>query len=183
MPLEIWWTAKRVDVDFAEMKFGETSLGTVKKILGFLPDIGPSSLIYDLGCGRGCAAFFFHFLSLARVNAIDIVPGYVATGRKLARWSDCAEEVRFFHEDFRSLSFDDADLIYACALCFSTATRQILLDTILKTKPGSYLASVGWRPKCQGLVELAHFKAGFSWGQSWVTLSRRLDDAPLSIDA
>lgn len=169
--LEIWRASKQTDAVFEEMKFGETPRATVRRILDHLPPLGSESLVYDLGCGRGRAAFLIHFLSGARVLALDVVPTFVETGRSLARWCGCQESVLFYLEDFRQCELEDADLIYACALCFGPETRETLLAKILENKPGSHLVTVGWRPQHPRLQEVAHFSAAFSWGPCWVSIN------------
>ena len=170
--LDIWQARNVSTAVFSELKFGETSLSTVRKILGYLPPLGHGSLIYDLGCGRGRAAFLFHFLTGATVLAIDAVPRFVSTGRRLAKLNGCDQGVLFYWEDFRESDFEEADLFYACALCFGPETRQTLLAKMLEGKPGSHLVTVGWKPEHPRLTPVAHFSAGFSWGPAWVTINR-----------
>lgn len=172
--LEIWRASRHSSAVFEEMKFGETPVGTVRQILRHLPPLGPDSSVIDLGCGRGRAAFLFHFLSGARVLAVDAVPSFVSTGRKLAQWSGCADKVLFYCEDFRESDLEDVDLVFACALCFGPDTRQRLLEKIVEGAPGSHLVSVGWRPRHPRLEETAHFSASFSWGKAPVTVNRLL---------
>ena len=181
--LEIWRASKATEAVFEEMKFGETPLSTVRRILEYLPALERDSLIYDLGCGRGRAAFLFHFLSGAKVLALDVVPSFINTGRTLARLSGCDESVLFYYEDFRLADLEDADVIYACALCFGPETRQRLLAKVVENRPGSHLVTVGWRPEHPLLLPVAHFSASFSWGPSQVTILRLGDDFPLAVDA
>lgn len=174
--LDIWRARRVTTAVFSELKFGETSLSTVREILGHVPPLDSNSLIYDLGCGRGRAAFMFHFLTGATVLALDAVPAFIDTGRKLARLNGCDEGLLFYCEDFRYSDFDEADLFYACALCFGPETRQALLAKILEGKPGSHLVTVGWKPEHPRLAPIAHFSAVFSWGPAWVTISRLEED-------
>jgi SAM-dependent methyltransferase len=180
--LEIWRASKGTRAVFEEMKFGETPLSTVRRILEHLPPLGQANLIYDLGCGRGRAAFLFHFLSGAKVLALDVIPSFIATGRTLARLCRCDESVLFYHQDFRQGDFEDADVIYACALCFGPETRRALLAKIVENQPGSHLVTVGWRPEHPRLSLVAHFSAPFSWGSSLVTISLLTDDPTLTVD-
>lgn len=168
---DIWRARHATTAVFEELKFGETSLATLRKILGYVP-LDESSLVYDLGCGRGRAAFLLHFLSGATVLALDAVPRFVNTGRNLARINGCDTHVHFYTEDFRHTEFEAADLFYACALCFGAETRQRLLEKVLENKPGCHLVSVGWRPEHPRLRPVAHFTAAFSWGPAPVTILR-----------
>lgn len=170
--LEIWKASRATSAIFEEMKFGETPLSTVRRMLGYLPPLERTSLLYDLGCGRGRAAFLFHFLSGTRVLALDVVPSFIATGRGLARFCGCDESVLFYCEDFRQSDLEDADVIYACALCFGSETRRVLLAKMLENRPGCHLITVGWRPVHPRLQPVAHFSAPFSWGAAWVTINR-----------
>lgn len=176
--LDIWRARRLTTAVFEELKFGETSLATVREILSHLPPLDQNSLIYDLGCGRGRAAFLFHFVSDATVLALDAVPAFINTGRTLARWNRCDSHVLFYWEDFRHSEFEDADLFYACALCFGQETRRTLLDKVLDNKPGCHLVTVGWKPEHPRLTLIAHFSAVFSWGPAWVSI-HRLEPDPL----
>ena len=175
--LDIWRARKVTTAVFTELKFGETSLSTVRTILGHLPPLDKSSLIYDLGCGRGRAAFLFHFLTGATVLALDAVPSFINTGRRLAQLNGCDASVLFYCQDFRYIDFEEADLFYACALCFGPETRQTLLARMLDGKPGSHLITVGWKPEHPRLAPVAHFSAAFSWGPAWVTVNRLETDS------
>lgn len=171
--LDIWRARESTTAVFEELKFGETPLATVRRILEYVT-LDESSLIYDLGCGRGRAAFLFHFLTGATVLALDAVPSFINTGRALARLNRCDDHLHFYCEDFRLTNFEDADLFYACALCFGPETREALLSKLLEGKPGCHLVTVGWRPSHPDLKEIAHFSARFSWGPAWVTITERL---------
>jgi trans-aconitate methyltransferase len=167
---------------FEELKFGETSLATVRRILSHLPPLDESSVAYDLGCGRGRFAFLLHFLTGATVLALDAVPFYIDTGRKLAQWNGCDAGVLFYWEDFRHSSLEPADLFFANALCFGVETRQSILSRVLESKPGCHLVSVGWRAQHPRLELITHFTAPFSWGPAPVTINRLRDDAPFAVD-
>lgn len=176
--LEIWRASQLGLAEFEEMKFGETPLRTVRQILTHLPPLGPQSLIGDLGCGRGRAAFLFHFLTGSRVLAIDAVPSFIATGQRLSRLLDCEEALTFVCDDIRQYPLHQANVLFACALCFGASTRRALLNNLVEGPSGQYLVSVGWRPQHSRLKETAHFRAPFSWGSAWVTVSRLVPPSP-----
>lgn len=167
---EIWRASRKLDVEFDELKFGETPVRTVKKVLEQIPGVTESSVIADLGCGRGRAAFYFHFLSGAKVVAYDIVASYIATARVLARKMDCQNEVLFYAEDLKELELAEFDVIYACALCFGEPTRQLLLEKLLRSTPGVHIVTVGWQPKHERLEPVVTFPATFSWGRAGVSV-------------
>ncbi len=172
---EIWRSSRARNLRFDELKFGETPVQTVQKILRAIPPIGQDHVIADLGCGRGRAAFMFHFLSEAKVVGYDVVTPFIATARALAQKSDCAEQVLFYTEDFRNLKLAEFDLIYACALCFGQETREILLRKILQATPGAHIVTVGWRPEHERLQPVDHFRSRFSWGHTGVNIFHLLE--------
>lgn len=180
--LEIWRASRQTSAIFEELKFGETPLTTVREILRHLPPLAEDDTVIDLGCGRGRAAFYFHFLTGARVLAIDAVPSFIASARNLAARSGCADRVLFYCDDFREAELEDAEVIYACALCFGPDTRRRLLEKIAEGPPGCHLVSVGWRPRHPLLEEVAHFRARFSWGRAPVSIARLSHDPSLSVD-
>lgn len=183
IPLEIWRASKNTEAEFSELKFGETPLKTIRRILSALPPISTQDIIYDLGCGRGRAAFLFHFLTGAKVRGVDVIPSFLDTAQKLANYCRCRNKLDFLYQDFRTLSLTDANLVYACALCFGADTRQALLLAFLEATPHAHLVSVGWRPHHARLQEVAHFSASFSWGSSSITINRLLQDPSYPINA
>lgn len=169
--LDIWLASRNVEAEFSELKFGETNLSTIRKILQTVP-MSPDSTVYDLGCGRGRAAFLFHFLSGAKIVAVDLVGPFIVTARRLAKWMGCSEQVLFCYENFLQNELQDADVVYACALCFSDSTREALLTKFAQCKPGCYIVTVGWNPSPEFLQPLKEFRSGFSWGSAKVYIKR-----------
>ena len=167
---EIWRASRTLDVEFDELKFGETPVRTAQEILRAVPGVTANSVVADLGCGRGRAAFYFHLLSGAKVVAYDIVESYIATARALARKMECENEVLFYLEDLRSVELAEFDVIYACALCFGEPTRELLLEKLLKATPGVHIVTVGWQPRHERLEPIATFPATFSWGRAGVSV-------------
>ena len=168
--LDILLAARKTDVEFGELKFGETSLSTVRMILE-QTEIGPDDLIVDLGCGRGRAAFLFHFLSGARVLAVDLIDSFIRIGNRLARWVGCSDSVEFKRQSFLEVQLDEADLLFACASCITQETRDRLAERIRDCKNNCILASVGWKPDYEWLELRGEFEGQFSWGQAPVYLS------------
>ncbi len=169
---EIWRASRSTTAYFDELKFGETPVRTVQRILRELPSVGRESVVADLGCGRGRAAFYFHLLSDAKVVGYDVVSSYIGTARVMAQKTDCSEAVLFYAEDFRSLRLEEFDVIYVCALCFGAETRQILLERFLEATSGVHIVTAGWQPQHDRLESVAHFRAAFSWGHTSVSIAR-----------
>jgi SAM-dependent methyltransferase len=168
--LDIWLASRKTDVDFGELKFGETNLKAVRQILKHIP-MNSESTVYELGCGRGRAAFLFHFLTGAKVVAIDVVGPFIVTGRRLARWMGCDQHVLFCYENFLNSDIEKANVIYACALCLGQETREALSERIARCRSGTYLISVGWAPKHRWLKPLESFSCRFSWGTATIYLN------------
>lgn len=168
---DIWLASRKTEVKFGELKFGETNLKAVREILRRVP-IQADSVMYELGCGRGRAAFLFHFLTGAKVIAIDVVGPFIVTGRRLARWMGCEQHVLFCFENFLHTELQDADVIYACALCLSKETRDQLAQNISQCREGTYLISVGWNPQRDWLRAIDDFSASFSWGKASIYLKQ-----------
>lgn len=169
---EIWRASRSLSTNFGELKFGETPVRTVRKILAALPPLGPENTIADLGCGRGKAAFYFHLLSGAQAVGYDVIGSYIQTARTVARQMGCAKQVLFYNEDLREVDLQGYDLIYACALCFGDETRQILLKALLNATPGAWIVTVGWRPQHERLEQKQQFAAPFSWGKAGVNVAQ-----------
>lgn len=168
---DIWLASKKTEVEFGELKFGETNLRTVRKILEIVP-LSCDSTLFELGCGRGRAAFLFHFLTGAKIVAIDLVGPFIVTARRLARWLGCDDSVLFCYENFLTSDLQDADVIYACALCLTQETRQKLAQRIETCSSGTYLVTVGWEPKTDWLLPLTSFSSRFSWGTANIYIAQ-----------
>lgn len=168
---DIWWCSRGCGAPFEELKFGETSLSTVRKILERTP-LPEDATIYDLGCGRGRAAFLFHFLTGAKVIAMDLIGSFLLTGRRIARWMGLESKVLFCYQDIRQATLHDADMVFVCASCMGEETRGFLIQRIVACRPGTYLATVGWKPNHPKLTLLDEFQAAYSWGKAGTYISQ-----------
>lgn len=168
---DIWWSWRDSGVPFEELKFGETPLSSIREILKHVR-VDENSTIYDLGCGRGRAAFLFHFLTGAKVIGIDLVGSFILTGRRLVRWMNLESKILFCYQDIRKANLSDADLVFVCASCMGSDTRQALIQRILICKPGTQLVTVGWKPDHPSLELLEEFKTSYSWGKAGTYVSR-----------
>lgn len=171
---DIWISSRQCGAPFEELKFGETPLPVIKKILEKV-EVGPDTVIYDLGCGRGRAAFLFHYLTGAKVVGMDLIGSFILTGRRIARWVGIESKVLFCYGDIREASLGDADLVYICAACMGRETRQVLADNVARCKPGTKLVTVGWKPNHPSLRSCDEFEASLSWGRAGVYLSEVQD--------
>lgn len=175
--LDIWLASRKTDVEFGELKFGETNLKAVREILKRVP-MTSSSTVFELGCGRGRAAFLFHFLTGAKIVALDVVGPFIVTGRRLARWMGCEQNVLFCYENFLNTDLSEADIVYACALCLGEQTRGMLLERLILLAEGTHLVTVGWNPKSDFLEPIDQFDCGFSWGSATIYIKRRVTSKP-----
>lgn len=169
--------SRKTEVEFGELKFGETTLKTVQKILKHIP-LSADSTVFDLGCGRGRAAFLLHFLSGCKVVAVDLVGPFIQTSRRLSRWLGCETEVQFLYENFLTTDLAEADMIYCCALCLGPDTRQSLAERLQECRDGTHLVTVGWDPRREWLQPVDSFESSFSWGTAQVYI-KRIDHAIL----
>ena len=169
--LDVWIASKKTDVEFGELKFGETNLRSIKEILKRVP-INSDTTVFELGCGRGRAAFLLHFLTGAKIVALDLVGPFIVTGRRLARWIGVDQHVLFGYENFLHSDLSEADVLYACALCLGQNTREKLLERIAQCSEGTYLISVGWDPQESWLQALDEFQSKFSWGTATLYIKR-----------
>ena len=171
--LEIWRWSKTTDAQFEELRFGETPRSAIKKILDYLPEVGPQSVVYELGCGRGRAAFWFHFLSGAKVIGVDVIGSFIKTAQWLSKTVGCEKNVSFLRQDLRTMSWiESPDVVYACALCMTPETRETLLSKVLEAQPGTHLVTIGWRPEHERLFQVADFETSFTWGRCGIQICR-----------
>ena len=169
--LDIWLASRKTDVEFGELKFGETNLKAVKRILAEIP-MTEDSTVYELGCGRGRAAFLFHFLTGAKIIAVDLVGPFIITGRRLARWMGCEQQILFCYENFLTTDLSDADTVYACALCLTDETRKKLARRFEMCREGTHIVTVGWDLRRDWLRPVKQFSTRFSWGTAKIYINR-----------
>ena len=180
--LDIWLASRNAEVEFGELKFGETTLKTVREILKRVP-LKADDTVFELGCGRGRAAFLLHFLTGASVVGVDLVSSFISTGRRLARWMNCEGHVQFVYENFLQTDLRSADAVYVCALCLNKEPRAQLAEKVRQCEPGTTLITVGWDPRRDWLEPVDWFSAGFSWGSANVYLYRIRPSGSTSIDS
>ena len=169
--LDVWIASKKTDVEFGELKFGETNLRTIREILKRVP-INSDTTVFELGCGRGRAAFMLHFLTGAKIVALDLVGPFIVTGRRLARWMGVEQHILFGYENFLHSDLREADVLYACALCLGQQTREQLVERIAQCSEGTYLISVGWNPQESWLQAIDEFSSKCSWGTATLYIKR-----------
>ena len=101
-----------------------TSLAMIAKVCG----LQPNNTVFDLGCGPGRSTFFLHALVGARTIGIDIIPEFINNANIVAK-SLQISEIFFIQGDFRSINYNDADVIYIYGTTFG---KPLMRDLIFK---------------------------------------------------
>ena len=105
--------------------------------------VRPGDAVLDLGCGEGRDSVFFAELG-ARVTGVDLAPGGLDKGRRLARRRGV--RVRWIESAMtRALPPDRFDLIFSCGTIHYVPRgerRPLFRRLAAMTRPGGYQAHV-----------------------------------------
>jgi len=138
--------------------YGETPLLVMQQIADRF-GITSADTVYDLGCGRGRAAFFLSWYTGCRVYGIDWTPQFIANATALAR----AFNVR--DVEFSCGNFLEADLSRATfVFIYGTLIDETAL--LKKLPPHAKIASVS--APLGGLSPSNAISTRFPWGKTEV---------------
>ena len=119
--------------------------------------VGPSDVVYDLGCGDG--RFVINAASLygARGVGIDLDPRRIAQAREGARSAGVADRVSFRQEDLFTTDFSEATVVTLFLFAELNARLAPRLRAVLK--PGARIVAYeygipGWPHQDQALLAI-----------------------------
>lgn len=81
-------------------------------------EIAPHDHLFELGCGRGRAAFFLRSVLLCSVTAVDFIPSFVLNAQKIVEVLNI-ERLTFICNDIQHIALNQATCIYLYGTCLS----------------------------------------------------------------
>jgi cyclopropane fatty-acyl-phospholipid synthase-like methyltransferase len=133
-----------------------------------LAAVGPSDMVYDLGCGDGRIVIAAARDFGARGFGIDIDPRRIEEARAGARSAGVESRTRFAVQDLFKTDFSEATVV--TLFLFAELNARLLPKFRAELKPGTRVVShqfgIGdWQPKSKALV----FADGLDhWVHLWV---------------
>lgn len=110
--------------------YGEIPLTSLLKIAQEC-EIRPYDHVFELGCGRGRAAFFLRSFLNCKVTAVDFIPFFIARAQKIVERFKI-EHLTFICDDILHIDLEEATCIYLYGTCLS--------DTLIAQLGGSFLS-------------------------------------------
>lgn len=97
-------------------------------------EIAPYDHLFELGCGRGRAAFFLRSVLLCSVTAIDFIPFFVLNAQKIVEAFNI-ERLTFICDDIQYIDLNQATCVYLYGTCLSDdVIKQLCISLPKKVK-------------------------------------------------
>ncbi len=165
----------RLEFDDESFMFGETPYHVAGAIVRRM-QLGPSDVLYDLGCGRGKMVFASHLVSGCTTVGVELLPTYTTIARRIAR--RFGQKITILETDARKVDLSLATAIYLNAWTFSPDLIDSLYARIDALREDVWWTSVGMRwfhPRLQPVDEQTWW---FSWGRATVCFYRVAPHSP-----
>jgi len=155
--------------------YGETPLTTMDLIAGTC-GIGPTDIVYELGCGRGRVCFWLNSFKRCRVVGVEFVPTFVQIAAKTGRRYGVSD-VKFAYQDILDATLSDATVVYFYGTSADTTFILRLIEKLKTLRSGAKVITVSY-PLIHFTAEPVfimekEFLANFTWGTAAVYLHRR----------
>lgn len=153
--------------------YGEIPLTSLEKIAKECA-LEACDHVFELGCGRGRAAFFLRTIIGCRITAIDWIPFFITNAQKIAEMF-CVERITFMCTTIQSVELHEATCIYLYRTCLSDkmitqlCVRFISLSSQVKIITLSYPLK-DYHP---GFKTLKQFFVSVPWGRIEVFLNQK----------
>lgn len=152
--------------------YGETPLTTMD-IIAQKAKIGPSDVVYELGCGRGRTCIWLSAFRGCKVIGIDYVPAFVEKGNQLNK-----ERVIFRLQDILEADFVGATVIYLYGTCYESSFIKKLISKFKKLPTGVRIITVSYALNeytDERLFDMVQrFSCTYTWGQADVYVQIKL---------
>ncbi|RZI42193.1 class I SAM-dependent methyltransferase [Herbaspirillum sp. HC18] len=161
--------------DKVQKIYGETFFSTLETI-GKAVGVSERDVIYDLGCGRGRAVFWFNAMYKCRAIGVEINPAFVIQARMIAKKASMAN-AEFILANMLDIDYDDATVIYLYGTAFADDAVERLVSRFASLRPGTRIISVSypltWYADAS-LFELEQTIRGrYVWGETNIYVHRK----------
>lgn len=151
--------------------YGETPCVTVKTILENA-NCKPGDLFIDLGCGRGLAVFYAHYLKDLKAYGYEILPTFVRKARRIKQSLDL-RRVKFFEKDILKADLSKACLVYVAGTTFTDEFISRLNDKLRQAPAGCVIVTLSYPLPEDDFCLFRQQVLYFTWGKSHVYYHRR----------
>jgi SAM-dependent methyltransferase len=127
--------------------------------------------VFELGCGRGRAAFFLRSVLLCSVTAVDFIPFFVSNAQKIVETFNI-ERLTFMCEDIQHVALTQATCIYLYGTCLSDSVIKHLCISLTK-KVKIITLSYPLRDYHQEFKIIKQFAVPVPWGKIEVFLNQK----------
>lgn len=151
--------------------YGETPLKTLELILSKVK-ITKEDHFFDLGSGRGRAAFFINAFTDAKVTAIEYIPEFVDRAKRIQQKLNI-QKLSFINEDLMDSDLSSGTIFYLYGSSYPDDFLKKLAEKLAHLKAGIRVISVSFPIteylKDKNLFEVINcFPTEFPWGESTV---------------
>jgi SAM-dependent methyltransferase len=162
--------------------YGESPLPVMAEIAKQCK-ITAKDIVFELGCGRGRAAFFLSYITKCQVIGIDWVPVFISRANRIAATTAPRLPVKFLCQDMQRIDFSKATVVYLYGTCLSDEVILQLIQKFEKLPLFAKIISVSYplseySPRF-GIVK--QFSMIFPWGEGEVFLNVRKERVPCLI--
>lgn len=134
-------------------------------------EITPHDHVFELGCGRGRAAFFLRSMLLCSVTAVDFIPFFIVNAQKIVEMLKI-ERLTFICNDIQHVALNQATCIYLYGTCLSDSVITQLCRSIPKEVKIITL-SYPLKDYYEGFKVIKQFTVPVPWGEIEVFLNRK----------
>ena len=134
-------------------------------------EIAPNDHVFELGCGRGRAAFFLRSVLLCSVTAVDFIPFFISNAKKIVEMLNI-ECLTFICNDIQQVALNQATCIYLYGTCLSPSVIKQLCAS-LPSKIKNITLSYALRAYYQGFKIIKQFSVPVPWGKIEVFLNQK----------
>ena len=156
--------------------YGETFFTTLETIARAV-NLTDKDVIYDLGCGRGRAVFWFNAIYKCRAVGVEIFPVFVTEARSI-KTRLRLDGVEFIYANLMDIDYDDATVIYFYGTAFNDDAIAAVTKHFKKLKRGTRVVSVSYALADHTNTRLFEteqkIRGKFLWGETDIFIQRRV---------
>ena len=134
-------------------------------------EITPHDHLFELGCGRGRAAFFLRSVLRCSVTAVDFIPFFVVNAQKIVETLNI-ERLTFICDDIQHIALNQATCVYLYGTCLSDRVITQLC-TSFPAKIKIITLSYPLKDYYQKFKTIKQFTVPVPWGNVEVFLNQK----------
>lgn len=154
--------------------YGEIPLTSLLKIAKEC-EIESHDHVFELGCGRGRAAFFLRSMLHCRVTAVDFIPFFIVKAQKIVEALHI-EHLTFVCKDMQYIALGEATCIYLYGTCLSDRVITQLCVSFLSISAKVKIITLSYPLKdyYKEFRIIKQFVVSVPWGEIEVFLNQKI---------